>query len=235
MFFFFLKEAIEVDCSKQILDLVFWHKISKRPCPNWKQFLYRLFKRVLYILNKTLLVLKAKIFRWISSRTLIYGIQKRAVLLKHAFLASALNFAASTSYFDSLAEAAGSGLHTMGLEFKKSANWKKTTEQKFQNVSVKMNRFLFSNWIIRNTKYIFFMKSEALLKLETEWIQVKLKLHQIKVHSFSIFRPLRYAWRREVGQTCPDFDRPRVLQRPGTWKQLTLFIIMSTKFSKFTK
>ena len=61
----------------------------------------------------------------ISSRTLIYGIQKRAVLLKHAFLASALNFAASTSYFDSLAEAAGSGLHTMGLEFKKSANWKK--------------------------------------------------------------------------------------------------------------
>ena len=87
--FFFLKEAIEVDCSKQILDLVFWHKISKRPCPNWKQFLYRLFKRVLYILNKTVLVLKAKIFRWISSRTLIYGIQKRAVLLKHAFLASA--------------------------------------------------------------------------------------------------------------------------------------------------
>ena len=54
-----------------------------------KQFLYRLFKRVLYILNKTVLVLKAKIFRWISSRTLIYGIQKRAVLLKHAFLASA--------------------------------------------------------------------------------------------------------------------------------------------------
>ena len=88
-FFFFLKEAIEVDCSKQILDLVFWHKISKRPCPNWKQFFYRLFKRVLYILNKTVLVLKAKIFRWISSRTLIYGIQKRAVLLKHAFLASA--------------------------------------------------------------------------------------------------------------------------------------------------
>ena len=38
------------------------------------------------------------------------------------FLLQLLNFAASTSYFDSLAEAAGSGLDTMGLEFKKSAN-----------------------------------------------------------------------------------------------------------------
>ena len=61
---------------------------------------------------------------------------KEQVFSSTLFLLQLLNFAASTSYFDSLAEAAGSGLRTVGLKFEKSALFCRQNHGIFREIKV---------------------------------------------------------------------------------------------------